>query len=286
MKIESPLEIFRKLAKADEEQSFVQDLSIVLGEPMLFVAVGRVMMELSMISFKADKTRGKATTENSASGRAVLSVVTLFAILYAIDFDLGIQAPFSRKTSGMYATEDNYNDTHFETEASSISGKTSSVYKPYTSYANFYEEAYSDAHKIPVSRVSHMLLASSVMCCWIYDSRLFVASLTALMTGAICTKPLASFVDRAFVEMVLVLTAGLVISRAYYGVPAMIRWLIFFVVWESLDYFDHLLLGHNGSVAIYLGQHYISWALIGQLQLATGMVCDAVTMGLSSTFTP
>ena len=62
------------------------------------------------------------------------------------------------------------------------------------------------------------------------------------------------------------LVTGMMVSKLAFD--SMGRWLVFFVSWMLLDYLDHLVLGENGSVAMYIGQHMISWGLIGQLQLA------------------
>jgi len=99
-----------------------------------------------------------------------------------------------------------------------------------------------------------------------------VASLSALGVGAVSTIPLASS-SCDFLEMMIVLVAGMLVSRVCYS--NMFQWLIFFITWmglDYLDYLDHLMLGHNGSVAMFIGQHMLSWGLIGQMQLFLNVI--------------
>ena len=38
-------------------------------------------------------------------------------------------------------------------------------------------------------------------------------------------------------------------------------------VWLSVDLVSHIALGGNGGDAVFVGQHYLSWALVGQGKL-------------------
>ena len=246
------LEAFRDMARANEEQSLKNDILMVLSSnpvPIL-VAIG-TLFSLSKVTPASSKSARNRINEEPPkhpypSWMTVGILLVLFQILHAIDFDIGI-GPLS------YGIAEN------------SSGTSSSAYKPYPNFAEFYQEAYIDAHVEYASRVSHLVLASSVVIIFLWDTRLLVASMTALSIGAISTIPLARF-DSEYIEMAIVLVTGMTVSKLAFNSVGW--WFTFFLVWMLLDYLDHLMLGHNGSVAMYIGQHMISWGLIGQLQLS------------------
>ena len=269
MESTTALMAFRKLAKADEEQSLINDIT-VLFDPVLLVGVGFAIVVAFSIGHD-----NKTPHLPYPSYKLISVLVALFGILYSIGFDLRIYPVSLWDPNGGNDTQINDSNLQSSTPSSSLIYYNHNNSKPYTNYSVFYKEAYLDGHVITSSRRFHFVLASSVVAIWVmYDTRLMVASLTALLVGATSTIPLASC-NLPFLEMSLVFVVGIIVSRVSYGTMPMVRWLLFFSVWTLLDYLDHHFLGHNGSVAIYMGQHYLSWALIGQLQLATGMLLEA-----------
>lgn len=258
-----PLEVFRMLGKADEEQSILNDISTVTQNPDPIWIV--IIMVIILANTKSIASKSKHRRQQSYPSWITLSaLMAAFGILYQVNFDILATVVGIEETQRISA----------------------SIYKPYTNFTQFYQEAYTNAHVEPSSRISHLILVAGIVSLWVNDTRLFVASAAALLVGATSTLPLAMMTafhdDTAtsmpFLEMIIVLFVGLAISRILYA--TMWRWLIFFLAWISLDYLDHHFLGHNGSVAIFMGQHYISWGLIGQMRLAVGLLWNNVLLGL------
>lgn len=250
------LRSFRQMAKADEEQSLIGDLLHFVFNPLPALVVLATMLFLTIIvapATSSSQLKGNGAVAVPFPSWKLMAVVAGgFQILQSMGFYIGID-PISMPISMPISTNE-----------------TVMSYKPFCSnFTKFYQEAYIDAHVEYDSRLSHLILSTSVAVLWLWDGRLLVASLAALTTGALCTIPLAAC-HIEFLEMMIVLVVGLTVSKLCYN--TMIRWLIFFVTWMSLDYLDHYLLGHNGSVAIYIGQYMVSWGLIGQLKLAAGMI--------------
>lgn len=248
------LQAFRDMAKANEGQSLKNDILMVFSSnpvPIL-VAIG-TLFSLSRLT----PASSKPPKPTYPSWMTVGIVLALFQIFHAIDFDIGI---------GLlsYGFKENSGEN-----SSNQENAASSIYKPYRNFTEFYDEAYIDAHVSFSSRASHLVLASSVVIIFLWDTRLLVASTTALLAGAISTIPLACF-DSEYIEMAIVLVTGMMVSKLAFNTLG--RWLFFFLIWMLLDYLDHLFLGHNGSVAMYIGQHMISWGLIGQLQLSLNIL--------------
>ena len=147
-------------------------------------------------------------------------------------------------------------------------GPSESRLKPYTNFTKFYDEAYEEAHVLPNSRNFHVLLYFGFLACFASDSRLFVPYVLSLLVGAMATLPLIG-TDLPFAEFYVVAAVGTLVAKRY-GVA--LKWLTLFQIWVTLDYLDHYFLGYNGKTALYIGEHYISWALIGQAKLTTGIV--------------
>lgn len=250
MKPSETLIVFRRLANADGDQSMVEDLFAVFSNPLRFVVLAIFAIVLSFLpTTRMCWNRDKQVTVHP-SRTSFLVLIAAVGVLHAMDFQVLPATTFTTTTK-------NNN-------------------KPYHNFSTFYQEAYLDAHVTTASRLSHFFLASSVVALWVWDTRLGVASIAALLVGAISTVPLLA-TSQPWLEMTLVLMTGMAVTHVCCGnittstttrMMMMMRWLSFFHIWAILDYLDHCFLGHNGSVAIYLGQHYISWALLGQLQLA------------------
>ena len=232
-----PLAMFRMLAKADEEQSIFNDFAPLWHKPDPLGIAVIMVVSLSLTRSIASKSRHRR--QQTFPFRFTMSLLMVaFAAFYQVGFDIGIKPlPVFSRLGGSHS-----NDTATtETESDDASRNPStSIYRPYTNYTNFYAEAYTDAHLEPASRTSHFFLGCAVCLVWMYESRLFVASAAALLLGAIATFPLA-LCDMEWIEMMLVLFVGLAISRICYA--TMRQWLVFFLVWTSLDYLDHHYLG-------------------------------------------
>ncbi|CAB9529227.1 expressed unknown protein [Seminavis robusta] len=263
---------FRRLAKVSESQSLVEDLIVLTGGlPVLAVPVA-LLAALLYLSYINQSSKSQDLKKNNSgesiypSPRTVMATVTAFAVCHSINYDL------SRLPSTLLGGRTTILDDNYSTSTTNT--------KPYSDFATFYHEAYVDFHVTAASRLSHCFLATSVAMIWISDTRLGVASIIALLTGALATIPLLAC-PIPFVEMALVVTTGIAVTQILCSNPhngtMTLRWFAFFVTWALLDYLDHYLSGRNGSAAMYVGQHYISWALIGQLQLAFHMVSSGVT---------
>ena len=54
------------------------------------------------------------------------------------------------------------------------------------------------------------------------------------------------------------------------------RWMGCFTVWVTLDFLSHEFVASNGPSALYMGRHYLGWALFGQAKLAFQEACVLV----------
>ena len=95
------------------------------------------------------------------------------------------------------------------------------------------------------------------------DSRLFVTWASTLIVGMLATRPLMHLGTPTLEMSLMSVTAAAISTR--YGV--FVRFMVLYTAWLLADAGDHAALGHNGAFAFYVGDHYLSWALVGQARL-------------------
>ena len=146
--------------------------------------------------------------------------------------------------------------------------------KPYADYGTFYAEAYTAAHVEPASRWGHLVIWFATFAIMSSERELFVTWLATLMAGALVTRPLLHDETPWTEAMVMTLVGSMISCR----LGILLRYVGIYTAWLTLDYLDHVFLGHNGPSAIYVGKHYLSWALIGQGQLALTMAGELAAL--------
>eukprot|EP00999_Lentomonas_sp_LEN2_P000700 NODE_1697_length_765_cov_85.496865_g1648_i0.p1 GENE.NODE_1697_length_765_cov_85.496865_g1648_i0~~NODE_1697_length_765_cov_85.496865_g1648_i0.p1 ORF type:complete len:250 (-),score=40.91 NODE_1697_length_765_cov_85.496865_g1648_i0:16-681(-) len=146
-------------------------------------------------------------------------------------------------------------------------GEPASV-KPYSTFDNFYTSLYVNEHQVPEDRAFHVVLFVSVTLVMLMNRGMFVTWLGTLAFGSFLTRlVLHSSIEWLEATAMTIVSAYLAAS---YEVP--IAYFVANAFWVMGDWGSHVFLGHNGHAALYIGQHYLSWALLAQGKLVTGII--------------
>lgn len=142
--------------------------------------------------------------------------------------------------------------------------------KPFNSFHDFYNTSYVKEHQVRLDRGLHVIILLSTMSVVCSRTSLLVTWCVMMGVGALVTKPLLSF-NVPFLEAAVMMAVASVVSSRFDVNGA------FFVVaslWTTADLLSHVFVGMNGDAALYIGQHYLSWGLWGQVKLVLGMLLD------------
>lgn len=132
--------------------------------------------------------------------------------------------------------------------------------KPFDNFVSFYHGPYTREHLVPADQNIHILLFFVMLVKMVMNPNMFVAWVWSLSVGAVVTRALLS-VAIPWAEASLIIFVGSCISR-HYGV--MEQFLFWFNAWMLCDFLTHNYVGMNGSMAIFIGENYLSWGLISQ----------------------